>query len=301
MGTISAFWSQLIYVLSSFRIILDLIDIAIIAFIIYKLIEFFKETRAGQLIKGIALVFGAYLIANWFELITVKWLILRLTDSLLVLAVIIFHPEIRRMLEKMGHSSITKLGRGAMSDLEYSEQLERLTQICKAVSNMQDKKIGALIVIERKTPLGEIIETGTKLAASVSTELIQNVFFPKSPLHDGGMVIRNDRIASAGCILPLTSDNELSSQLGTRHRAAIGMSETSDAAVIVVSEETGIISLAINGTITRGYNSVTLRDTLIKELYSEEETDKKPFYKAVYEKTLSFFSKKTKKGRGKEQ
>ena len=294
MGTISAFWSQLVYVLSSFRIIFDVIDIAIIAFIIYKAIEFFKETRAGQLIKGIALVFGAYLIANWFNLITVKWLLLRLTDSLLVLAVIVFHPEIRRMLEKMGHSRITKLGRSSMSDLEYGEHVERIGYICKAVSDMQDKKIGALIVIERKTPLGEIIDTGTKIDAAVSTELIQNVFFPKSPLHDGGMVIRDDRIASAGCILPLTNNNELSSQLGTRHRAAIGMSEYSDAAVIIVSEETGTISLAINGIITRGYNSVTLKDALIKELYSEDENEKKPFYKTVFEKAVSLFQKKNK-------
>lgn len=290
MGTLSAFWSQLLYVLSNFRIF-DLIDIAIVAFIIYKAIEFFKETRAGQLIKGIALVFGAYLIANWFELLTVKWLILRLTDSLLVLAVIVFHPEIRRMLEKMGHSRITKLGRGA-TDLQYTEQVERISEICKAVSNMQDKKIGALIVIERKTPLGEIIDTGTKVNADISSELIQNIFFPKSPLHDGGMVIRDNNIASAGCILPLTSNNELNSQLGTRHRAAIGMSESSDAAVIVVSEETGTISLAINGVITRGFNSVTLKDALIKELYSNEETDNKPIHITVFEKISSLFSKK---------
>lgn len=292
MGTLSAFWSQLLYVLSNFRIF-DLIDIVIVAFIIYKAIEFFKETRAGQLIKGIALVFGAYLIANWFELLTVKWLILRLTDSLLVLAVIIFHPEIRRMLEKMGHSRITKFGRGA-TDLQYAEQVERINEICKAVSNMQDKKIGALIVIERKTPLGEIIDTGTKINADISSELIQNIFFPKSPLHDGGMVIRGGNIASAGCILPLTSNNELNSQLGTRHRAAIGMSESSDAAVIVVSEETGTVSLAINGVITRGFNSVTLKDALIKELYSDEENEKKPIHITVFEKISLLFSKNKK-------
>ena len=291
MGTISAFWSQLLYVLSNFRIF-DLIDIAIVAFIIYKAIEFFKETRAGQLIKGIALVFAAYLIANWFELLTVKWLILRLTDSLLVLAVIIFHPEIRRMLEKMGHSKITKFGRGTMNDLQYTEQGEKIGEICKAVSNMQDKKIGALIVIERKTPLGEIIDTGTKINADISSELIQNIFFPKSPLHDGGMVIRDNHIASAGCILPLTNNNELNSQLGTRHRAAIGMSESSDAAVIVVSEETGTVSLALNGIISRGFNSVTLKDALIKELYSEDENEKKPLHKTIFEKFSAIFSKK---------
>ncbi len=293
MGTIAAFWSQLLYVVSNIRIF-DLIDIAVIAFIIYKAIEFFKETRAGQLIKGIAVVFVAYLLANWFDLVTVKWLLLRLTDSLIVIAVIVFHPEIRRMLEKMGHSRITELGRGQMTDLAFQEQLERLNDICKAVSDMQDKKIGALIVIERRTPLGEIIDTGTAIDAAVSTELIQNIFYPKSPLHDGGMVIRGDRIASAGCILPLTSNNALSSQLGTRHRAAIGMSEMSDAAVVVVSEETGTISLALNGVITRGYNSVTLKEALIKELYSEDETEKKPFYIAVFEKLFKKVSKKDK-------
>lgn len=293
MGAISAFFSQLLYVLSSFRIF-DLLDIVIIAFIIYKVIEFFKETRAGQLVKGIALVFIAYLFANFFELLTVKWLILKLTDSLLVLAVIIFHPEIRRMLEKMGHTNITKFGAGAMSDIEYGANIEKLGEVCKAVSNMQDKKIGALLVIERKTPLGEIVDTGTKVDAAVSVELIQNIFFPKSPLHDGAMVIKDGRIASAGCILPLTSNNELSSQLGTRHRAAIGMSETSDAVVIVVSEETGTVSLAINGTITRGFNSVTLKDALIKEIYSSDAADKKPFFKALLDKTVSPFKKKDK-------
>ncbi len=293
MGAISAFFSQLLYVLSSFRIF-DLLDIVIIAFIIYKVIEFFKETRAGQLVKGIAVVFIAYLFANFFELLTVKWLILKLTDSLLVLAVIIFHPEIRRMLEKMGHTNITKFGAGAMSDIEYSENIEKIGEVCKAVSNMQDKKIGALLVLERKTPLGEIIDTGTMVDAAVSVELIQNIFYPKSPLHDGAMVIKNGRIASAGCILPLTSNNELSTQLGTRHRAAIGMSETSDAVVIIVSEETGIISLAINGTITRGYNSVTLKEALIKEMYASENSDKKPFFKALLDKTVSPFKKKDK-------
>lgn len=283
MGAIAAFWSQLLYVISNIRIF-DLIDIAIMAFIVYKAIEFFKETRAGQLIKGIAVVFGAYLIANWFELATVKWLILRLTDSLIVIAVIVFHPEIRRMLEKMGHSRITAIGRSQMTDVEYQEKLDNLNEICKAVNNMQEKKIGALIVIERKTPLGEIIDSGTAIDATVSTELIQNIFYPKSPLHDGGMVIRGDRIASAGCILPLTSNNELSSQLGTRHRAAIGMSETSDAVVVVVSEETGIVSVAINGVITRGYNSVTLKEALIEQLYSDDENDNKPFYLSVFEK-----------------
>lgn len=292
MEAISAIWSQIIYALSEFRIF-DLIDITVIAFIIYKAIEFFKESRAGQLIKGIAVIFAAYLLANWLNLLTVKWLIVKLTDSLIVIAVIIFHPEIRRMLEKMGHSRITKFASGQVNS-DFKEQIECIGDICKAVSNMQEQKIGALIIFERKTPLGEIIDTGTVIDAAVSTELIQNIFYPKSPLHDGGMVIRGDRIASAGCILPLTSNNELNSQLGTRHRAAIGMSESSDAVVIVVSEETGTVSSAINGVIKRGYNSVTFRETLIKELYSDDDNDKKPFYVTAVNKISNIFGNKNK-------
>lgn len=290
MQTLAAFWSQLLYVISNIRIF-DLIDIAIIAFIIYKAIEFFKETRAGQLIKGIAVVFVAYLLANWFDLVTLKWLILKVTDSLLVVAVIVFHPEIRRLLEKVGHSRIPSLGRGQMSDVEYQEQFLRLNEICKAVNNMQEKKIGALIVLERRTPLGEIADSGTNVDATISTELIQNIFYPKSPLHDGGMVIRGNRIVSAGCILPLTNNSELNSQLGTRHRAAIGMSEYSDAVVVVVSEETGLISVCEGGNITRGYNSVTLKEALIEKLYSNDDTANKPLYRKALDKLSTVFKK----------
>ncbi|MBQ6816714.1 MAG: diadenylate cyclase CdaA [Clostridia bacterium] len=269
----------------------DIVDILIIAFVIYKAIEFFKESRAGQLLKGIALLFFMYLIANWFELVTVKWLLLKLVNSVLIIAVIIFQPEIRRVLEKMGHSRISYLGKQATSGAQ-KQDIDRINNICKAVSNMQEKKIGALIVFERKTPLGEIIDTGTLIDAAVSTELVQNIFFPKSPLHDGSLIIRNDRIVSAGCILPLTANNNINSQLGTRHRAAIGVSEVSDAVVIVVSEETGIVSVAKNGSIKRNFTPINLRDELLTELFANDVEEKKPFYFAIYEKIKGLFSKK---------
>lgn len=293
MGTIAALWSQIVYALANIRFF-DIIDILAIAFIIYKAIEFFKESRAGQLIKGIALIGVVYLFADWFDILTVKWLLLRVVDSAIVVAVIIFQPEIRRVLEKMGHSKFSPIGRSQFLDSNNKDDIERVNDICKAVSNMQERKIGALIVFERKTPLGDIADTGTLIDAAVSTELIQNVFFPNSPLHDGGMIIRNDRIVSAGCILPLTANNDLNSQLGTRHRAAIGMSESSDALVVVVSEETGIVSVAKNGSIKRNFTTITLRDELINELYFKENEVKKPFYITAFEKLRNAVSFKKK-------
>lgn len=290
MGNFLAFWSQIVYTLSNIRFF-DFVDILIIAFVIYKAIEFFKESRAGQLLKGIALLFFVYLIANWFELVTVKWLLLKLVNSVLIIAVIIFQPEIRRVLEKMGHSRISYLGHKATSGAQ-KQDIDRINDICKAVSNMQEKKIGALIAFERKTPLGEIIDTGTLIDAAVSTELVQNIFFPKSPLHDGSLIIRNDRIVSAGCILPLTSNNNINSQLGTRHRAAIGMSEVSDAIVVVVSEETGIVSVAKNGSIKRNLTPINLRDELLTELFANDVEEKKPFYFTIFEKIKGIFNKK---------
>ncbi len=290
MGNFLAFWSQIVYALSNIRFF-DLVDILIIAFVIYKAIEFFKESRAGQLLKGIALLFFVYLIANWFELVTVKWLLLKLVNSVLIIAVIIFQPEIRRVLEKMGHSRINYLGHQGTS-VAQKQDIDRINDICKAVSNMQEKKIGALIVFERRTPLGEIIDTGTLIDATVSTELVQNIFFPKSPLHDGSLIIRNDRIVSAGCILPLTANNNINSQLGTRHRAAIGMSEVSDAIVVVVSEETGIVSVAKNGSIKRNFTPINLRDELLTELFANEVEEKKPFYFTIFEKIKGIFNKK---------
>lgn len=254
----------------------DILDIAVVAYVVYKGIELFRETRAKQLIRGIILLFLVWIIATWWDLVSIKWLLVKLFDYAIIAVAIIFQPELRRALERMGRSKIGLLGKG--SDSGREETLKCIDAVSKAVQNMQEQKIGALIVFERTTPLGEIINTGTVLDAETTMPLVDNVFFPKSPLHDGAMIIRENRVHAAGCILPLTSRADLSHQLGTRHRAAVGMSENSDAVVLVVSEETGNISIAENGTLTRNYNTITLREALKTLLLEEESKDKKSIF-----------------------
>ena len=268
MEGIMTFWSQIVYAISNIRFF-DIIDILAVTYIIYIAIKYFRSSRSGQLVKGILLVFAIYIVANWFQLATIKWLLLRLADSIIIVAAIVFQPEMRRALENIGRKGLGKLSRNNLSG-EQTEAIGCINEICKAVSTMQEKKIGALIVFERSSRLGEITATGTKIDAAISTELIQNIFYPKSPLHDG-------------CILPLTANNELNSQLGTRHRAAIGMSENSDAVVVVVSEETGIISVAEGGLIKRDYSPISLREELTSILIDNDEAEK-PFYKNWLEK-----------------
>ena len=273
MAGFNAFWSQILYAVSNIRFF-DIIDIAVIAYIIYQLVKFLRDSRAAQLVKGLVVLLAVYLLAAWFELVTLKWLLTIVGESLLVVAVIVFQPEIRRLLENVGRSNLRKIGKNQLIDSERENKEKCIGSICKAISNMHENKIGALIVFERETHLGEIINTGTMVDAVISDELIQNIFYPKSPLHDGGMVIRENRVMAAGCILPLTANADLNSQLGTRHRAAIGMSEVSDAIVVVVSEETGIISVAHDGKIERGFNQISLREYLNEQLITEQENEK---------------------------
>lgn len=259
-------WNQLIYAITSIGIPFVIIDIAVMSFIIYKAICYLRETRAGQLIKGIIIIILLYFIANWWELATLKWVLSRVVDSLIIVAAVIFQPELRRVLERVGR---TKFGHSNIFDEKDNALADCIDRVCKAAGIMQDKKIGALIVFERDTQLGEIINTGTVIDATPSVSVINNIFFPKSPLHDGAMIIREGRVYAAGCILPLTQQDNINYQLGTRHRAAIGMTENSDAVVLVVSEETGIISIAHNGIIKRNFNAVSagaeLRSMLLEE------------------------------------
>lgn len=272
------FWNQLVFAVSNFRIF-DLIDIIVIAFLIYKAFQFLRETRAGQLVKGIIILIVVYAIANWFELAVMKWVLSVAVDSLLIAIIVIFQPELRRMLEHVGN---TKFGRGGFLVGEVDNISECIDVVCKAARTMQDNKIGALIVFERSTQLGEIINTGTIIDAKASSSMINNVFFPKSPLHDGAMIIRNGRLYAAGCILPLTQNNNaFSSNLGTRHRAAIGMTENSDAVVLVVSEETGNMSIVCDGQITRNYNSVTACAELRRLLIVDEKSKDNKIVSAI--------------------
>ena len=265
---IRTLWSQLIYAVSHISVF-DVIDIIIIAYIIFKAIQFLTESRGGQLVKGLIILFAAYLLSSWFGLVTVHWLLRRVMEGGVIALAVIFQPEIRRALERIGRTKFGQLGLIAKTD---DEQLKAcIDSVCMAVQSMHDQKIGALIVFEKTTSLGDIINTGTLINANSSSQMVGNIFYPKSPLHDGALIIRNAKLYAAGCILPLTSNSNLNSQLGTRHRAAIGMSEVSDAIVIVVSEETGKISLVQNGVIERGYDKIRLREELYRLILQDEQ------------------------------
>ena len=263
-------FEQVFFALKNIRVF-DVLDILVVAFVIYKCVDFFKKSRAGQLMKGVFMLLVIFLIAQWLDLVSLKWLLNKLINSAIVVAAIVFQPELRRALERVGRS---QLG-GNRTISNESEALSRtISAVCKSCASMQEQKIGALIVFERSTLLSEIADTGTLMDAEASTQLISNIFFPKSPLHDGALLLREGRLLSAGCILPLTSNENINSSLGTRHRAAIGLSENTDAAVVVVSEETGIISVAVNGEIKRNFNTVTLRQELNKLLFIDENNKK---------------------------
>ena len=265
-NAIYAFFNQIIYAVASIRIS-DIVDILIMAYIIYKAIGFMRESRAGQLAKGFVILFFIYFIANWWNLTAIKWVLSRFVNYIIIAIAIIFQPELRRILERVGHTKLL----GTQGDLSDEPVENCIDKVCRAAGNMQENRIGALIVFERSTQLGEIINTGTVINAEPSVSMVGNIFFPKSPLHDGAMIIRGGRLYAAGCILPLTQREDISSQLGTRHRAAIGMTENSDAVVLVVSEETGIISIVSNGKITRNYNSMSAAEELRRLLVDDGE------------------------------
>jgi diadenylate cyclase len=256
--------SALIYLKSFFQVLklTDLIDILLIAFIVYQLLKLIKETRAMQLVKGILILFLALQISSWFHLNTLNYLLRSAMQVGMFAIVVIFQPELRSLLEKMGRTKVGKIiniASGTTDNQEYA-----IREMVRAVLNLSETKTGALIVIERETKLGDVIGTGTLIDADVSSALLENIFVPKTPLHDGAVIIRGDRIHTAGCFLPLTSNENLSRELGTRHRAALGISEASDALVIIVSEETGKISIAVNGTLTRNLNKESLTAALRK-------------------------------------
>lgn len=287
LDTIYTVWNQFVYTLSNLRIF-DIIDILVIAFIIYKAVEFLRETRAGQLVKGIVLLLALYAFAIVFKLPVLRWLLSAVFGSAIVAIAIIFQPELRRLLERVGQTRISGLQSGSG---ETEEIIKSIDVICKAAGQFQKDKTGALIVFERKTQLGEIINTGTIIDAQVSESLIGNIFYPKSPLHDGAVIIRDGRIYAASCILPLTQSTAFSSQLGTRHRAAIGMTENSDAIVLVVSEETGTISVTFNGQITRNHSVESAFEVIKEKLVYENEQDNDTIFKRV----VKWFSKVTDK------
>ncbi|SFX76352.1 diadenylate cyclase [Thermoactinomyces sp. DSM 45891] len=239
----------------------DFIDILIVSFLIYQLLTLLRGTRAVQLLKGISVVVFLWLLSNFLELRTLRWLIENLLSVGLITVIIIFQPELRRALEQIGRRGFFTRGQVAKDEV-----VTRVSgEITKAVTYFASKRIGSLIVIERETGLSDYIESGIELQAKVSNELLRNIFLPSSPLHDGAAVIRVGSIMAAGCFLPLSENPSISKELGTRHRAAIGMSEVSDACVVIVSEETGQISIAIGGKLERGISE----DLIFERLYQQ--------------------------------
>lgn len=235
----------------------DAIDIIIVAYVIYRVIDLIQGTRATTLVKGLAFIFASSVVARALSLRTISWLLDQAITIVLVALPVVFYPELRRALEQIGRGQLfTRLGIPSKD-----KPLPIIDEITEAVARLSEKRIGALIAIERETGLQEFIETGISLDAIASKELLMNIFEPNSPLHDGAVILRDNRIASAACLLPLT-ESHLGSHLGTRHRAAVGLSEQTDALVVVVSEETGTISLAVGGRLRRYLNEARLKEQL---------------------------------------
>lgn len=260
----------------------DIIDILIIIFLVYYLMKMIRETRARQLLKGVVIIFLTLPISGWLNLTVVNY-ILRNTVQIGAFALIVlFQPELRRMLEHVGTSKIGKLFDFSGVRTEEAEETV-VSEIAEAAVNMSKERVGALIVIERDTAVGEYASTGTVMDSQISAALLENIFVPKTPLHDGAVIIRGKRIYAAACVLPLTNNRNLSRELGTRHRAALGMSEVSDAVVIVVSEETGKISVAINGTLARNLDGVSLKKVIKKAITPKESKsfEKVKFWKGA--------------------
>lgn len=253
--------------------ITDIIDIAIVAFLVYHLIRFVKNTSAERLLKGVVILLAAQLIASRAYLNTISFVLEKTFYYGVIALLIVFQPELRRLLEQIGMGHVTRLlvrRENGQTEIDYA-----ITQTVLACESMSWSRTGALMVFERMERLGEVTKTGTRIDAEPSAELIKNIFYPKSPLHDGAMILRDGRIHSAGCVLPLSKNLNLSRELGTRHRSAVGMSEVSDAVIVVVSEETGAISVAIGGMLKRQLDSETLRKILEAELISNTVDKKK--------------------------
>jgi len=243
--------------------ITDVVDILIVAVIFYYIYIFIRDRRAGKLASGVVFILMILVISSFLNMNTLNFLVQNVVQVGMLAVFIVFQPELRSMLEKMGGDSLNRLNRfGEQKELQKT--LEILDEISKAAQELSNEKTGALMVIERSTRLGDEVKSGVVIDGEISTFLIKNIFFNKAPLHDGAMIIRDNRILACGCFLPLSTNSDIVKDLGTRHRAAIGISENSDALVIVVSEETGTISLVQNGKLERNFNRYSLRTELVK-------------------------------------
>ena len=254
----------------------DLIDILIVSYVIYKLILVLRGTRAIQLMKGIIVVVVAWAGSIWFKLSTLQWMMNQMFTFGVLAVIIIFQPELRRALEQLGRGKLFS----RISTEEDQNVNRRINEVVKALTYLSKRKIGALIVFEKETGLTDYVESGIAMEANISSELLINIFIPNTPLHDGAVIIRQNQLMAAGCYLPLSENPFISKELGTRHRAAIGMSEVSDSMCVVVSEETGQVSLTMNGHIIRDIKEESLISRLFEELKPKAKVkEKNPFWK----------------------
>ena len=259
----------------------DIIDILIVAYIFYKIFMFIKDTRAEQVLKGIVLLFVATQISEILKLHTLYWLLIKALDLGFIAALVIFQPELRAGLEHIGR---TKFNFFSKNSISVSEEIfnKTIEEIVEALYSLSRQKIGALIILERQTKIGDIINTGTSIDGAISRQLLINIFIPNTPLHDGAVVIRDSQIKAAACFLPLTQSKDLSKDLGTRHRAAVGVSEVSDCISLIVSEETGEVSIAKSGKLYRDIAKERMANILKKNLNKTTSEDKSFFKGGIF-------------------
>ncbi|WP_251446497.1 diadenylate cyclase CdaA [Vermiculatibacterium agrestimuris] len=257
--------------------ITDIIDIAIMAFLIYRLIDLIRSTSSGKVARGIILILGALGLSNIFRLYTVNFLLSKVLEYGVLALVILFQPELRKLLEQVGSSKFGNVFSGRQTAPDELDNA--ITQTVEAYTSLSKSKTGALMVFERKNMLDDAIRTGTALDTVVNAELLKNIFWNKAPLHDGAVIVRGGRIVGAGCMLPMSGNVNLSRELGMRHRAGIGASEQTDAVVAIVSEETGSISVAVGGMLKRHLAPETLERLLRNELMPERTEEETPFNK----------------------
>jgi diadenylate cyclase len=268
-GVGAVMWEQILAATSHLHLgWRDIIDILIVTYIFYRAILIIKGTRAEQLVKGLVILLIAWAGSGILGLRTFNWLLQGLMTVGLIAIPIIFQPELRKALEQLGRG---KLFQSPLYEFEDNDSFGVLDELFKAIPVLIKKRIGALIVLERETGLKDIMETGIKIEGIVTAELLINIFMPRSPLHDGAVIIRDNVLAAAGCFLPFTENPNLSKELGARHRAAIGITEVSDAVTVIISEETGVISLAHNGRLTRYLDEKTLRSTLLNYYFKTKK------------------------------
>lgn len=259
--------------------IIDILDILIVAVIIYELLLLTRHTRGSALLKGLFLLLIIALLSNLFGLVSLNWLLRAILQNGAVVLVVLFQPEFRKALERMGRSRLfQKSGRKSVND----DRDLVISEIIQSIMDLSKRRVGALIVFEQQTGLQDVIETGTRLNAEISAPLLENIFEPKTPLHDGAVVVRDNEIMAAACILPLAEASGVSRELGTRHRAAVGITENTDAIVLVVSEETGIVSMARDGQLTRPLTVRTLEEVL-NQIYTARESRVLSFLKSLKE------------------